>query len=53
VGTELKLGALFGFLCQSKTTGETKVLASVVVKERSLDPRLPVSLHVQMPYQWP
>jgi hypothetical protein len=49
--TEPKLGALYGFQCQGKTTAETKVLTSVLVKEGSLGPRVPVNWRVQMPRQ--
>jgi hypothetical protein len=44
--TEPKLGALFGYQCQSKTTGETEVLTSMLVKEDSLCPRVPVNWRV-------
>jgi hypothetical protein len=33
LGMEPKLGAQFGFQCQDKTQGETKVLTSMLVKE--------------------
>jgi hypothetical protein len=42
--TEPKLGALCGFQCQGKTQWETKVLTSVLVREGSLGPRVPVAL---------
>jgi hypothetical protein len=53
LGTELRLGALFGFQHQGKTQGETKVLTSMVVKEGPLGPRVPVNWRVQMPRQSP
>jgi hypothetical protein len=49
LGTEPKLGAPIGFQCQGKTTGETKVLTSMMVKEGSLGSRVRVSWRVQMP----
>jgi hypothetical protein len=36
LGKEPKLGAPFGFQCQGKTQGETKVLTSMLVEEGSL-----------------
>jgi hypothetical protein len=52
LGTEPKLGAPFGFQCQDKTQGETKVMTSLV-KEGSLGPRVPVNWPVQMPHLLP
>jgi hypothetical protein len=49
LGMEPKLGAQFGFQCQDKTQGETKVLTSMLVKEGSLGPRIPVNWRVQRP----
>jgi hypothetical protein len=40
LGTELKLGAPFGFQCQDKTQRETKVLTSMLVEEGTLGPRV-------------
>jgi hypothetical protein len=51
--TELKLGAPCGFQCQGKTTFETKVLTSVLVREGSQGPRVPVNWRVQMPHLLP
>jgi hypothetical protein len=53
LGTKPKLGALFGFQCQGKIQGETKVLTSVLVEEGSMGPRVPVNWHVQMPHLLP
>jgi hypothetical protein len=53
LGTEPKLGALFGFQCQGKTLGETKVLTSTLVEEGSLGPRVPVNWRVRKPRQSP
>jgi hypothetical protein len=50
LGTETKLGASFGFQCQGKIQGETKVLTSMLVEEGSLGPRVPVNWGVQMPH---
>jgi hypothetical protein len=47
--TEPMLGAPFGFQCQDKTQGETKVLTSMLVKEGSPGPRVPVNWRVQRP----
>jgi hypothetical protein len=52
-GTEPKLSAPFGFQCQDKPQGETNVLASMLVKEGSLGPRVPVNCRVQMPHLSP
>jgi hypothetical protein len=44
----------FGFQCQGKTPGETRFLTSMLVKEGSLGPRVPVvSWRVQMPHRSP
>jgi hypothetical protein len=48
--TKPKLGALCGFQCQDKTQWDTKVLTSVLVREGSLGPRVPVNLRVQKPH---
>jgi hypothetical protein len=53
LGTELKLGAPFGFQCQGKTQWEAKVLTSMLVAEGSLGPRVPVNWSVQMPHLSP
>jgi hypothetical protein len=53
LGTEPKLGAPFGFQCQGKTQGETKVLTSMLVEEGSLGPRVPVNWRVQKPHLSP
>jgi hypothetical protein len=49
-----KLGApCCGFQCQDKTQWETKVLTSVLVREGSLGPRVPVNWLVQKPHLSP
>jgi hypothetical protein len=48
--TEPKLGAPCGFQFQDKTQWETKVLTSVLVREGSLGPRVPVNWRVQKPH---
>jgi hypothetical protein len=53
LGTEPKLGAPFGFQCQGKTQGGTKVLTSMLVEEGSLGPRVAVNWRVQRPRQSP
>jgi hypothetical protein len=53
LGTEPMLGAPCGFQCQDKTQGETKVLTSVLVREMSLGPRVPVNWGVQKPHLSP
>jgi hypothetical protein len=53
LGTEPKLSASFGFQCQDKNQGETKVRTSMLVKEGSLCPRVPVNWHVLKPHLLP
>jgi hypothetical protein len=51
--SRIKLGAPCGFQCQDKTQWETKVLTSVLVREGSLGPKVPVNWRVQKPHLSP